>query len=95
MKLSNGMHSLNACKQRVKVIKQFLTEREEILGEGSELATLLARPVQRVAQYTNVVQYLIVNGSPGMRHHLRLRSPTLHPRRRKDDGLSVTVCAEC
>ncbi|ELR12396.1 PH domain containing protein [Acanthamoeba castellanii str. Neff] len=64
MKLSNGMHSLNACKQRVKVIKQFLTEREEILGEGNELATLLALPVQRVAQYTNVVQYLIVTGSP-------------------------------
>lgn len=71
------MYSLNACKQRVKAIKQFLTEREEILGEGNELATLLALPVQRVAQYAAIIQQLIMSGSPGKILTSNLEDPHL------------------
>jgi len=62
-KLGNAMFSLKACKQRAKAINQFIVEREEILGEGNELSTLLTLPVQRILHYAGVIGQLIASNS--------------------------------
>jgi len=59
------MFSLKACKQRAKAINQFIVEREEILGEGNELSTLLTLPVQRILHYAGVIGQLIASNSSG------------------------------
>ncbi len=53
------------CLDYNQVIKQFIEEREELLGEGNELPTLLALPVARISQCAMFLDKLIQAGIPG------------------------------
>ncbi|KAL6071261.1 Rho GTPase activating protein [Balamuthia mandrillaris] len=70
-KISNAMYCLVVCRNRAKVVRQFLKERRKQLGEGNELEALLALPLQRLAAYA---AFLDEAGSLHQRDRAKLTS---------------------